>query len=49
MCVATLSGLGLMGVEVSVEPKSTKGITSVINVTKVTSYKLGETVDNLFS
>jgi len=46
---ATLSGLGLMGVEVSVEPKSTKGITSVINVTKVTSYKLGETVDNLFS
>jgi len=46
---ATLSGLGLIGVEVSVEPKSTKGITSVINVTKVASYKLGETVDNLFS
>jgi hypothetical protein len=46
---ATLSGLGLTGVDVSVSPKSTKGIQSVINLTRVTQYKLGETISNLFS
>lgn len=46
---ATLSGLGLTGVDVSVSPKSTKGIQSVINLTRVTQYKLGESISNLFS
>ena len=45
---AALNGLGLAGVEVSVEPKSTKGIQSVINLTKVTQYKMSEAIDNLF-
>lgn len=45
---ATLSGLGLTGVEVSVSPKSTKGIQSVINLTKVVNYKISEAVDGLF-
>ena len=46
---AALSGLGLTGVEVSVEPKSTKGIQSVINLTRVTQYKLEESITSLFS
>lgn len=46
---ATLSGLGLTGVDVSVEPKYTKGISTVINLTKVTKQKVGETIDDIFS
>lgn len=45
---ATLNGLGLTGVEVSVEPKSTKGIQSVVNLTKVINYKVGEAVNSVF-
>lgn len=45
---ATLSGLGLTGVEVSVSPKSTSGIQSVINLTKVVNYKISQAVDGLF-
>lgn len=46
---ATLSGLGLTGVDVSVEPKYTKGISTVINLTKVTTQKVGETISDIFS
>lgn len=45
---ATLSGLGLTGVDVSVEPSYTKGIQSVVNLTKVVNYKVKESVNELF-
>lgn len=46
---AELNGLGLTGVDVSVEPKSTGGIQSVINLTNVIKYKVNETVNNMFA
>lgn len=45
---ATLNGLGLIGTEVSVEPKTTSGIQSVINITKVIHYNIGKMVDDAF-
>lgn len=45
---ATLNGLGLTGVDVSVEPSYTKGVQSVVNLTKVVNYKVKESVNELF-
>lgn len=44
-----LNGTGLTGVDVSVEPKSTKGVQSVINLTKVIDYKIHDTINNMFT
>lgn len=46
---AELNGLGLTGVDVSVEPRSTGGIQSVINLTNVVKYKVNETVNDIFA
>lgn len=46
---AAMNGLGLQGVEVSVEPKSSGGIQSIINLTTVTNYEFKEKVNDLFS
>ena len=39
-----LNGNGLVGTDVRIEPTSTSGIKSVINVAKVTNYNVGEMV-----
>ena len=44
-----MNGLGLQGVEVSVEPKSTGGVQSIINMATVTQYEFKEKVNDLFS
>ena len=44
-----MNGLGLQGVEVSVEPKSSGGVQSIINMATVTSYEFKEKVNDLFS
>ena len=46
---SAMSGLGLQGVEVSVEPKSSKGTQTIVNLATVTSYKFKEKVNDLFS
>ena len=46
---STMNGLGLTGVEVSVEPKSTKGTQSIINLAQVVKYDFREKVNDLFS
>lgn len=46
---ADMNGLGLQGVEVSVEPKSSGGVQSIINLTTVAKYNFKETVNDLFS
>ena len=44
-----LNGFGLTGVEVSVEPKSTRGTQSIINLLSVTEYDAKQKVNELFT
>lgn len=46
---SAMNGLGLTGVEVSVEPKSSKGTQSIINLSQVVQYNFKEKVNDLFS
>lgn len=46
---SAMNGLGLQGVEVSVEPKSSKGTQSIINLATVANYNFKEKVNDLFS
>ena len=39
-----LNGFGLIGVDVSVSPSATSGVQSIINISKIASYNLGEMI-----
>ncbi len=45
---ATLSGLGLTGVDVRIEPKQVGPIQAVINVSRVVNYEIDKMIENIF-
>jgi hypothetical protein len=45
---ATLNGLGLMGVDVRVEPKEVGPVQAVINVSRVVNYQIDQILSNIF-
>ena len=45
---ATMAGLGLTGVEVSVEPKADSGIDAFVNLAIVTHYQAKQVIDGVF-